>query len=169
MLRIKQGYYWMKKRLLSLLLFASVSMAEVTNIEVSREFVESNKIKIIDIRTEAEWKALGVIPTAYLLTFFNEDYEPRFFLKDLEQIIEKDEPFAIISNKSSRTKLVSNYLGNKHKYRVINLRGGMVKLIEEGYKVEAYDASKSYPIEKELLEEETEEVSESEEDNARKE
>lgn len=128
----------MKKRLLSLLLFASAAMAEVTNIEVSTEFVEANKIKIIDIRTEAEWKKMGVIPTAHLLTFFNEDYEPRFFLKDLDQIVEKDEQFAIISNKASRTKLVSNYLGNKYKYKVINLTGGMVKLIEEGYQVKEY-------------------------------
>ena len=145
----------MKKRLLSLLLFASVAMAEVTNIEVSTEFVESNKIKIIDIRTEAEWKKLGVIPTAHLLTFFNKDYEPRFFLKDLDQIIEKDEQFAIISNKASRTKLVSNYLGNKHKYRVINLTGGMVKLIEEGYQVEFYNSQRYQDKQESILKKET--------------
>ena len=161
----------MKKTLLSLLLMASALMAEVSNVEVSTEFVEANKIKIIDIRTEGEWKKMGVIPTAHLLTFFDEGqtYEPKFFLKDLDEIVEKDEQFAIISNTASRTKLVSNYLGNKHNYNVVNLIGGMEKLIEDGYKVEVYDPDKELVLEEEVEQVESEESNISIDDTSEKE
>lgn len=138
----------MRKILFSLLLFSSAIFAEVTNLEVTKEFIDANKIKIIDIRTEEEWKKMGVLPCAYLLTFFDEDkeYNPTLFLKELNEIVEKDEQFAIISNSASRTKLVSNFLGKKHNYKVINLTGGMIKLIHDGYIIEDYDPEKTYPV-----------------------
>ena len=134
----------MKKTILSLLLLCSTILAEVTNVEVNSEFIEENKLKIIDIRTQSEWEKMGIIKDAYLITFFpkDTDYNPKLFIKDLNQIVEKDEQFAIISNTASRTKLVSNFLGKKHNYNVINLIGGMTKLIEDGYKVESYKADK---------------------------
>ena len=130
----------MKKILLGLLVFASTLMAEVTNTPVSKEFVESKKMKIIDIRTEAEWREMGVIKDAYLLTFFDEKshYDVDDFLNKLNKIVKKDEQFALICNTASRTKLVSNLLGRKFDYNVVNLIGGIEKLLKDGYKVEKY-------------------------------
>jgi rhodanese-related sulfurtransferase len=138
----------MKNILWSLLFFSSAVLAEVTNIEISGEFVEENKIKIIDIRTESEWKEMGVISGAHLITFFAENKQDYIenFLEDLNGVVEKDEQFAIISNTASRTKLVSNFLGHKHNYNVINLIGGMSKLLEEGYEVEVYNPDKNSTI-----------------------
>ncbi len=34
--------------------------------------------------------------------------------------------------------MVSNYLGNKLKYRVINLKGGLMQLMRLGYKTVPY-------------------------------
>ena len=126
----------------------SLLLADVTNMEVTSEFVEENKIKIIDIRTEREWEEMGVISGAYLITFFteNDEYYATSFLKDLNMLIEKDEQFAIISNTASRTKLVSNFLGHKYDYNVINLLGGMSKLLEEGYEVEVYSSDTNNTI-----------------------
>jgi rhodanese-related sulfurtransferase len=134
----------MKKTMLSLLLLCSTLFAEVTNIDVTPEFVEKNKIKIIDIRTQREWEEMGVISGAHLITFFTKknEFHSKIFLKELDILLEKDEQFAIISNTASRTKLVSNFLGHKHDYNVINLIGGMLKLLEEGYVVEAYTPDK---------------------------
>ena len=134
----------MKKRILSLLFLCSSLMAEVTNIDVTAEFIEENKVKIIDIRTENEWEEMGVISGAYLITFFtkNNDFHSESFLKELDSVVEKDERFAIISNTSSRSKLVSNFLGHKHNYKVINLMGGMTKLLKEGYEVKLYSHDK---------------------------
>jgi len=138
----------MQKILMSLLLLSSTILAEVTNVEISRDYIENNKIKIIDIRTQSEWEKMGVIKGAYLITFFPEDatYNPKLFLQELNRVIDKDEQFALISNTASRTKLVSNFLGKKNTYKVVNLIGGMTKLIKEGYKVEAYDPNKKREI-----------------------
>ena len=134
----------MKKTIFSLLLLDMGLMAEVTNMEVSVKFIEENSTKIIDIRTEDEWKNIGVIPKAHLITFFGKDkkFSGELFLQELNRLVEKDEPFAIISNSSSRSKLVSNFLGKKHDYKVINLLGGISKLLKEGYEKAEYNACK---------------------------
>jgi len=143
----------MKKALIGLLVLGTLLMAKVTNIPVTEEFVTSNKMKIIDIRTEAEWKQMGIIKDAHLMTFFNEksEYNIKDFLKELNKIVKKDEQFAIVCNASSRTKLVSNFLGKKLDYDVVNLVGGMKKLIKEGYQVAAYDDSNSSSTSKEEI------------------
>jgi rhodanese-related sulfurtransferase len=153
----------MKKTILSLSLLCSTLVAEVTNIEVTPEFIEKNKIKIIDIRTENEWEEMGIIPSVYLMTFFteNNEFHGKSFLKELNKVVEKDEQFAIISNTASRTKLVSNFLGHKHNYNVINLLGGMTELLKKGYKVEIYNPKaqkKKTPITQKIENEEVEEV-----------
>jgi len=130
----------MKKTVFGLLFFATILAAEVTNLPVTIDFVKSNKMKIIDIRTQSEWREMGIIKNAYLLTFFDEEshYNIKKFTKKLNKIVKKDEQFALISNTSSRTKLVSNLLGHKLNYNVVNLVGGMDKLIKDGYKVTPY-------------------------------
>lgn len=134
----------MQKIILSFFVLCSFLLAEVTNIEVSPKFVEAKNIKIIDIRTEVEWEEMGVISGAYLITFFHENKKEytEDFIEALDKIVDKDEQFAIISNTASRTKLVSNFLGHKHNYNVINLIGGMSKLVKEGYKVKYYKSNK---------------------------
>ncbi len=130
----------MKKILFGLLLLGSTLFAEVTDRPASIEFVNSGKMKIIDIRTEGEWVQMGVIKNSILLTFFDEQgrVDIDLFLEKLNKIIEKDEEFAIICNTGSRTKLVSNFLGKKLDYKVVNLMGGMMKLLKEGFKPEFY-------------------------------
>ena len=130
----------MKKTVFGLLFFATFMVAEVTNLPVTIDFVKSNKMKIIDIRTQSEWREMGIIKNAYLLTFFDEEshYNIKDFTNKLNKIVNKDEQFALICNTSSRTKLISNLLGNKLGYHVVNLIGGMEKLIKDGYKVASY-------------------------------
>ena len=130
----------MKRTFLGLLVVATTLMAEVTNTPISKEFVRSKKMKIIDIRTEVEWREKGIIKNAYLLTFFDEKshYDVDDFLAKLNKIVKKDEQFALICNSASRTKLVSNLLGRKLDYHVVNLIGGINKLIKDGYRVEKY-------------------------------
>ena len=130
----------MKKTVFGLLFFATLLVAEVTNLPVTIDFVKSNKMKIIDIRTKSEWKEMGIIKDAYLLTFFDEEshYNVKDFINKLNKIVKKNEQFAIICNTSSRTKLISNLLGNRLDYHVVNLIGGMDKLVKDGYIVTIY-------------------------------
>jgi len=130
----------MKKIVFGLLLLSLSLFAEVTDIVVTPEFVNSTKMKIIDIRTLEEWRETGIVKGAYTLTFFNRngDYDIYSFLNSLNKIVKKDEKFALICRTGSRSKMVSNFLGNKLNYHVVNLKGGLMKLLQDGYKTQPY-------------------------------
>lgn len=125
----------MIKKIVGIMLFASLLFAKVTDIPVTIKFVNTTKIKIIDIRTKNEWKQIGVIEGSYPITFFDErhGYDKDSFLKELNQVVDKNEKFAILSNSGSRSKLVANFLGIKNNYNVVNLKGGMMSLLNQGF------------------------------------
>ena len=130
----------MRKIFTLLFLFSYATFAEVINIEATPEFINSTKMKIIDIRTPHEWRETGVVKGSYTLTFFDErgNYDIERFLNGLNKIVKKDEKFALICRTGSRTGMVSNFLGNKLNYHVVNLRGGILNLIRNGYKTQEY-------------------------------
>lgn len=129
----------MKKILFGLLLTGSILLASLQNVLVTPKFVDK-KIKIIDIRTPAEWKETGIIKDAYTITFFDEqgNFNVENFLKKLNMAVKKDEQFALICRTGSRTTMVSQFLSDKLGYKVINLKGGIMKMIQEGYKTVPY-------------------------------
>ena len=135
----------MKKTLFGLLLLGSTLFAEVTETPATLEFVNNSKIKIIDIRTEGEWVQMGIIRNSVLITFFDERGGVNIdqFIDELNKVVDKDEKFAIICNTGSRTKLISNFLGKKLDYKVVNLTGGMMKLLKDGFKPEFYAGADS--------------------------
>ncbi|MDQ7046120.1 MAG: rhodanese-like domain-containing protein [Sulfurovum sp.] len=129
----------MKKIIFGLLVMMTALMAELQQVWATPEFVQKN-IKIIDIRTPAEWKETGIVKDSYTIMFFDEEgnfFVPDF-LKELDKIVKKDEPFALICRVGSRTGMVSEFLSNKLGYKVINLKGGILKMIHEGYKTVPY-------------------------------
>jgi len=130
----------MKKILFGLLLLGSTLFAEIIERPATIEFVNNPKMKIIDIRTEGEWVQMGIIRNSILLTFFDErgGVDIDSFLEELNKVVDKDEQFAIICNTGSRTKLISNFLGKKKGYKVVNLTGGMMKLFKDGFEPEYY-------------------------------
>jgi rhodanese-related sulfurtransferase len=135
----------MKKTLLGLLLIGSTLFAEIIDRPATIEFVNNPQMKIIDIRTEGEWRQMGIIRDSILLTFFDERGGVNIdaFLDKLNKIVDKDEQFAIICNTGSRTKLISNFLGKKKGYKVVNLTGGMMKLFKDGFEPEYYAGADS--------------------------
>jgi len=134
----------MRKVMMGLLLIASTLLGEVINIEATPEFVNSTDMKIIDVRTRPEWIQTGIVKGSYTLTFFDErgNYDVESFLKALNQIVKKDEKFALICRTGSRTGMISNFLGNKLNYHVVNLRGGIMRLFQLGYKPVPYTPTK---------------------------
>ncbi|RLA80568.1 MAG: rhodanese-like domain-containing protein [Epsilonproteobacteria bacterium] len=129
----------MKKTLFILLILATSLFAELKNELATKDFLKKD-IKVIDIRTPSEWKETGIIKDSYTIMFFDEKgaYDVEKFLKELNKIIKKDEQFALICRTGSRTQIISDFLANKIGYRVINLQGGLMKLMSEGYKPVQY-------------------------------
>lgn len=128
----------MKKIVLSLMVFATFLFAELRHVEVTPEVVNSG-IKIIDIRTLPEWKETGIVENSIPITFFDEQgrYDAQAFLAELDKHVKKDREFALICRTGNRTVAVSDFL-SKQGYKVVNLKGGIVKLLKQGYMPEKY-------------------------------
>ncbi len=121
-----------------LLFFATCLMAEVRTMEASTAVVNSG-IQIIDIRTLPEWKESGIVKNAIPITFFDTagHYDAEAFLKELNKHVTKEKEFALICRTGNRTTAVSDFL-SKQGYKVINLTGGMNRLMSQGYIPEPY-------------------------------
>jgi rhodanese-related sulfurtransferase len=124
----------MTKIIFALLLLGTSLFAELKQEWATEKFLQKN-IKVIDIRTPAEWRETGIVKGSYPIMFFDEqgNYDVPKFLKALDKVVKKDEQFALICRVGSRTGMVSEFLANKLGYKVIDLKGGIMKLISEGY------------------------------------
>ncbi len=131
----------MKKILIIIAILASSLSAQLQQVVVTKSFLNKNKnLKIIDIRTPPEWKETGLIKGSHALMFFNERgrYNMNKFISDVNKIVKKGEKFAIICRTGSRTSAIAPYLSDKLKFNIIDLQGGITKLIREGYKTTPY-------------------------------
>jgi len=129
----------MKKIVFMLLLSLTSLMAQLENIWATPDFAQEN-ITIIDIRTPAEWRETGIVKGSYTITFFDEkgNFNVESFLKQLNMAVKKDEKFALLCRVGSRTGMVSEFLSEKLGYKVINLKGGIMKMLHEGYQTVPY-------------------------------
>ncbi|MDD3774867.1 MAG: rhodanese-like domain-containing protein [Sulfurovaceae bacterium] len=131
----------MKKILLAISIISAIANADITNVVATKSFL-AKPIKIIDIRTPAEWAQTGIVKGSYPIMFFNDKGEakPDAFLVQLNKIVKKNEKFAIICRTGSRTAAIAPFLSDEKDYNVINLQGGIMKLMQEGYKPVPYRA-----------------------------
>jgi rhodanese-related sulfurtransferase len=112
---------------------------------VTKEFLEKNKnMKIIDVRTPGEWVETGIVKGSHTIMFFNEQgqFNVPKFLDALNKVVKKDEKFALICRTGSRTFEISKFLAYKLGYDVVNLAGGIEKLMKEGYQPVPYISPK---------------------------
>lgn len=128
----------MRKIVYFLLFISTFLFAEAKHIAATPELVKSG-IKIIDIRTKGEWVETGIVKNAIPITFFDEKgrYDAGAFLQQINKYVTKNEEFAIICRTGNRTTVVSEFLDNQG-YKVINLKGGVVSLKKQGYKLTPY-------------------------------
>lgn len=128
----------MGKLMLGLFMISTFMLAGVKTANVTAELVQSG-IKIIDIRTEPEWIETGIVENSIPLTFFDArgNYDAQKFLDTIGKYVKKGEEFALICRTGSRTTVVSEFLG-KQGYDVINLKGGVMSLMRQGYKLAPY-------------------------------
>ena len=129
----------MKKLVWGALLLASTLFAEVQHIVVSSDFLKKD-IPVIDVRTPGEWKQTGIVKGAYTIMFFNDrgGYNVDAFLKALNKAVDTKKPFALICRTGSRTAMISDFLDKELHYPVINLKGGMMELMKQGYQPASY-------------------------------
>ncbi len=123
------------------MILLSVSLfAELQNIVATPEFLKKD-IPVVDVRTPGEWKQTGIVKGAHTIMFFDErgGYNVDAFLKALNQAVNTKKPFALICRTGSRTTMISDFLDKELHYNVINLQGGMMELMRQGYKPAPYE------------------------------
>jgi len=132
----------MVKSIFGLFLISTFMLAGVRTANVTPEIVESG-ITIIDIRTKEEWIQTGILKDSIPITFFDAHgkYDALKFLDDINVYVKKGKEFAIICRTGNRTTAVSDFLG-KRGYTVINLKGGIKRLMQQGYKLSKYTKDK---------------------------
>ena len=121
-----------------LLFSSSFALAEVVHKYPDAEVLAS-EMTLIDIRTPGEWRQTGVVAGALPIMFFDERgrYDARAFLQAIEPHVSRDEPFAVICRTGNRTRAVSQFLSDQG-YQVVNLKGGIHYLLNEGYQPVAF-------------------------------
>ena len=85
-------------------------------------------VLLVDIRRPEEWQATGVLPEAVLLTY--ED--PDAFLAALAPHLQDGRPLALICRSGNRTSHAAADLAPRLDVPVIDIAGGMLRLLAEG-------------------------------------
>ncbi len=117
----------MKYLIVFMLFFTALLRAEYIKEPISRELLVQ-KVPIVDIRTQSEWKETGIIKDAVTITFFNEQgqYDVDKFLKELNAKVDTKKEFALICRTGSRTGMLGKFLSEQLGYKIIDIRGGML-------------------------------------------
>ncbi|GFO70819.1 sulfurtransferase [Geomonas limicola] len=103
-------------------------------------------VKIIDIRTEKEWRETGVVKGALGLTFYREDmsYDAKAFLATLQQHVKPNDRIALLCRTGNRSDKVSRYLVQQGFTSVTNIDGGVTRAREAGIKLVPYQKDNAF-------------------------
>ena len=117
--------------------FVNAEVIDINNKELSN--LIEKEIKIIDVRTQNEWKSTGIIKGSFLVSLLNKNKKFIF-----------EEWYAMFENNFSKKKSIificasgvrSNYISNLVKKKdpdliVYNLKKGINNWIRSGYNIE---------------------------------
>ncbi|CUU71295.1 thiosulfate sulfurtransferase [Campylobacter hyointestinalis subsp. hyointestinalis] len=122
----------MKKVLLILTVLCVQMFAKFETIEVDQNTINDQNIQIIDVRTPAEWEQTGVLNGAILVTYRNSDgsINPNF-VNEIKSKIDPNKKVAVICRSGARSKAASTLLDENGVDGVINLGGGMNKVLDK--------------------------------------
>lgn len=87
------------------------------------------KTLVVDIRRPEEWMATGVIEGALLITYESADA----FLKAVGPKLGDGQRLALICRSGNRTSRASRQIAKLVDFPVVDVQGGMLRVLKEGY------------------------------------
>ena len=117
--------------------FVNAEVIDINNRELSN--LIEKEIKIIDVRTQNEWKSTGIIKGSFLVSLLNKN--KKFIFEDWFAMFEnnfgKNKSIIFICASGVRSNYIS-HLVNKKKPELIvyNVKKGINYWIRSGYKIE---------------------------------
>jgi rhodanese-related sulfurtransferase len=111
-------------------------ISRAVHLRPTPEMLESGVMKIIDIRTEPEWRQTGIVPGAECITFFDAygNYDIDRFLEAYANVADKEQLVGLICRTGTRTRMVTDFLRERG-YNVVNLDGGVFYLRSIGFEL----------------------------------
>ena len=128
----------MKKLGFSIFIYLISTMASAEVFEIGNNQLSSlieKQVPIIDIRRQEEWNQTGIVKDSILMTFFNKNgkADVENWLKNLDLVAKKNEPFILICRTGRRTSLVAKFLSEKLNYeKVYDVTDGITEWIKKG-------------------------------------
>ncbi|MBN2760612.1 MAG: rhodanese-like domain-containing protein [Rhodobacteraceae bacterium] len=98
--------------------------------------LENADVLLVDIRRPEEWAQTGVLPNAHLLTY-EAFATPQEFLAALAPQLEEGRPVALICRTGNRTNIAARELATLLDQPVIDIQGGIFRLMRDGYQPKA--------------------------------
>ena len=130
----------MKILLFIFVLFAKFVNAEVINIDNRKlsNLIEK-EVKIIDVRTQNEWKSTGIIKESFLVSLLNKN--KKFIFEEWYEIFknkfDKNKSIIFICASGVRSNYISHLVKKKKPDLIVyNLKKGINHWIRSGYKIQ---------------------------------
>ena len=130
----------MKIVIVIFILFTKFVNAEVININNNElsNLIEK-EIKIIDVRTQSEWKSIGIIKGSYLISLLNKN--KKFIFEEWYEMFknqfDNNKSIIFICASGVRSNYISHLVKKKEPDLIVfNLKKGINNWIRSGYKIE---------------------------------
>ena len=129
----------MKILLVIFILFSKFVTAEVIDID-NRELSNliEKKIKIVDVRTQNEWKSTGIIKGSILISLLDKKNKFIFenWYEDFNKKMSKNVSVIFVCAVGVRSKFISNLVNKKKPdLKIYNLKKGINNWIRSGNKI----------------------------------
>lgn len=99
------------------------------NASLQAEQLQQTGALVVDIRQPHEWRETGVLPNAHLVTFGDTEA----FLAEIATMRAPGQPLVLICRSGNRTAQASRLLAGRIDAPVVNVTGGMLRLLAEGF------------------------------------
>lgn len=109
------------------------AVINIDNAELSR--LAASGVVVVDIRTEPEWKATGVIAGSKLLTFVDEKgrVDSVGWLQKIKSVAKPEQPIILICRSGNRSVAATQFLSQQAGYKTVyNAQGGINTWVKEG-------------------------------------
>ena len=97
---------------------------------LSGEALQDDSILLVDIRRPEEWQQTGVIEGARLVTYT----DPESFLSQVRPHLQEGQSLALICRTGNRTSRATRQISELIDAPVVDVAGGMVRVLGEGYR-----------------------------------
>ena len=120
--------------------FVNAEVIDINNRELSN--LIEKEIKIIDVRTQREWKSIGIIKGSFLISLLNKN--KKFIFEDWYAMFEnkfgKNESIVFICASGVRSNYISHLVQRrKPDLKIYNLEKGINHWIRSGNKIYRFE------------------------------